>query len=116
MPIGMLPNLVRGVWLIALMRAPLQLHKNKFLFTGDHLAYDPGAKHLVAFRDHCWYSWSEQISSMARLAEFDFEWVIAGHGDRVKLRKAEAKRQIWELVAWMKLPSVEWNRVLYSQF
>jgi hypothetical protein len=35
------------------------LYKNKFLFTGDHLAYSPERKQLIAFRSACWYSWPE---------------------------------------------------------
>ena len=78
------------------------LYKNKFLFTGDHLAYDPADAHLSAFSDYCWYSWSEQTESMQRLSEYDFEWVLAGHGDRGKLSVQEMKRQMSELIETMR--------------
>jgi glyoxylase-like metal-dependent hydrolase (beta-lactamase superfamily II)/ferredoxin len=73
----------------------------RFLFTGDHLAWDRHGKHLEAFHDYCWYSWSEQTESMARLAEFSFEWVLPGHGQRVHLPREEMRRQMKELVARM---------------
>lgn len=56
------------------------LHAESHLFTGDHLAWDRRRKRLTAFRDVCWYDWGEQVSSMERLAEFRFEWVLPGHG------------------------------------
>jgi glyoxylase-like metal-dependent hydrolase (beta-lactamase superfamily II) len=56
------------------------LYRDKYLFTGDHLAWSRRRGRLVAFRDACWYSWDEQIRSMERLLDFDFEWVLPGHG------------------------------------
>lgn len=57
------------------------LYRGRFLFTGDHLwAEDDG--HLAAGRGVCWYSWREQTRSMERLLDFDFEWVLPGHGRR----------------------------------
>ncbi|HEY9732170.1 MAG TPA: MBL fold metallo-hydrolase [Drouetiella sp.] len=84
------------------------LYRNKFLFTGDHLAHDPQLAELIAFRRHCWYSWEEQIESMQRLTNYDFEWVLAGHGNRVKLPAEEMRRQLVQLVELMKLPSRQW--------
>jgi glyoxylase-like metal-dependent hydrolase (beta-lactamase superfamily II) len=40
------------------------LYKQKFLFTGDHLAWSPSRQTLTAFRSVAWYSWPEQIRSM----------------------------------------------------
>ncbi len=37
------------------------LYRNRFLFTGDHLAWSPQRETLTAFRSVCWYSWDEQI-------------------------------------------------------
>lgn len=58
------------------------LYKNKFLFTGDHLAYSPDNKLLYAFDDACWHSWDRQIESVELLKKYNFEWVLPGHGDR----------------------------------
>lgn len=77
------------------------LHKSA-LFTGDHLAYDPATEQLEAFRGACWYSWTEQIKSMEKLQNYDFEWVLAGHGDRIKLEASTMKHKLEELIAWMK--------------
>lgn len=77
------------------------LYKNKYLFTGDHLAFDPDAGRLYAFRDYCWYSWAEQTKSMKRLCAYDFQWVLAGHGERVKLSLDVMKEQIIELARTM---------------
>ncbi len=57
------------------------LHK-QFLFTGDHLAWSDNRNSLIAWRDVCWYSWTEQIQSMRKLTEYAFEWVLPGHGRR----------------------------------
>lgn len=78
------------------------LYKNKFLFTGDHLAFDPQEGSVYAFRNHCWYSWAEQTASMERLSQFQFEWILAGHGDRVKLPPSVMKEQMHRLVDKMK--------------
>jgi glyoxylase-like metal-dependent hydrolase (beta-lactamase superfamily II) len=56
-----------------------------YLFTGDSLAWSHARKDLQAFRDACWYSWSELKQSLARLAQYRFEWVLAGHGGSVRL-------------------------------
>jgi glyoxylase-like metal-dependent hydrolase (beta-lactamase superfamily II)/ferredoxin len=58
------------------------LYENKFLFTGDHLAWSDRLQQLAAFRDFCWYSWTEQLKSMHKLANYSFEWVLPGHGRR----------------------------------
>jgi glyoxylase-like metal-dependent hydrolase (beta-lactamase superfamily II) len=56
------------------------LYRNKVLFTGDHLAWSPERETLTAFRDVCWYSWKEQTRSMETLLNYQFEWVLPGHG------------------------------------
>ncbi|MBS2009735.1 MAG: MBL fold metallo-hydrolase [Cyanobacteria bacterium SZAS TMP-1] len=77
------------------------LYKNTVLFTGDHLAYDPDDDSLYAHESHCWYSWAEQTKSMRRLLAYDFEWVLAGHGNRVHLPRERMKEKLTELVARM---------------
>jgi glyoxylase-like metal-dependent hydrolase (beta-lactamase superfamily II) len=78
------------------------LYHKKFLFTGDHLAWSPNRQTLVAFRNACWYSWSEQIKSMERLLDYDFEWVLPGHG-RIHHDTAEnMHRHLERCIEWMK--------------
>ncbi len=78
------------------------LYRNKFLFTGDHLAGHSSRPGLTAFRRACWYSWTEQIRSMTKLLDYDFEWVLPGHGDIHQADPATMRQQLAECVAWMK--------------
>jgi glyoxylase-like metal-dependent hydrolase (beta-lactamase superfamily II)/ferredoxin len=77
------------------------LFRHRFLFTGDHLAWDRDKQRLLAFRNHCWYSWPRQVESMRQLAAFSFEWVLPGHGQRVKLAAGEMQTRMVELVERM---------------
>ena len=78
------------------------LYKNKFLFTGDHLAWSPNRNTLIAFRSACWYSWEAQIRSMEKLLNYDFEWVLPGHG-RIHRDTAENMRgHLRGCIGWMK--------------
>lgn len=78
------------------------LYKNKFLFTGDHLAWSPNRGSLIAFRGVCWYSWPEQTRSMERLLDYDFQWVLPGHGRIAHLSKHEMKKHLIDCIEWMK--------------
>jgi glyoxylase-like metal-dependent hydrolase (beta-lactamase superfamily II) len=78
------------------------LFRQRFLFTGDHLDWDRHARRLDASEDYCWYSWKEQTESMHRLAQFDFEWVLPGHGQRVHLPTDELHWHMRDLVARMR--------------
>jgi glyoxylase-like metal-dependent hydrolase (beta-lactamase superfamily II)/ferredoxin len=78
------------------------LYREKYLFTGDHLAWDPDDWVLMAFRGACWYSWTEQIESMKRLLDYRFEWVLPGHGRPVHLPAGQMHSELERCVAWMK--------------
>jgi glyoxylase-like metal-dependent hydrolase (beta-lactamase superfamily II)/ferredoxin len=80
------------------------LLERRYLFTGDSLAWSPTRGSLTAFRRQCWHSWSEQARSLERLAEFEFEWVLPGHGFRVQLPLTEMRRELSALVSWMRRP------------
>jgi len=73
------------------------LLEEKFLFTGDSLYWSRGRRALTASRSYCWYSWEKQIGSLARLAQYDFEWVLAGHGDRIRLPRHQARASLLAL-------------------
>jgi glyoxylase-like metal-dependent hydrolase (beta-lactamase superfamily II)/ferredoxin len=78
------------------------LYKNRFLFTGDHLAWSPARETLTAFRSVAWYSWPEQTRSMAKLLNYSFEWVLPGHG-RIHREEAGAMRShLLRCIEWMK--------------
>ena len=74
------------------------LLEETYLFTGDSLAWSREREDLVAFRDACWYSWSEQKSSLAKLADHRFEWVLAGHGGSIRLPAEEMRARLRALV------------------
>jgi len=79
------------------------LYSDRFLFTGDHLAWSTRRGGLVAFRDACWYSWEEQIRSMERLLDFTFEWVLPGHGAWHRAASAAAmRRDVEGCIKWMR--------------
>ena len=80
------------------------LYRERFLFTGDHLAWSQTRGHLYAFRSACWYSWSEQIRSMERLLDYRFEWVLPGHGRPVHLSADAMRASLERCVEWMKRP------------
>jgi glyoxylase-like metal-dependent hydrolase (beta-lactamase superfamily II)/ferredoxin len=71
---------------------------NRYLFTGDHLAWNRDEHQLTAFRDYCWHSWHEQKRSLAGLLDYEFEWVLPGHGDRVHLPADTMRRELAALV------------------
>jgi glyoxylase-like metal-dependent hydrolase (beta-lactamase superfamily II)/ferredoxin len=77
------------------------LFQQKFLFSGDHLAWSERLQHLYAFRNGCWYSWSEQTKSMHKLADYTFEWVLPGHGRRYYAEAATMKLQMQKCIQWM---------------
>jgi glyoxylase-like metal-dependent hydrolase (beta-lactamase superfamily II)/ferredoxin len=77
----------------------------KFLFTGDHLAWSPNRKTLTAFPSVAWYSWSEQTRSMAKLAKYNFEWVLPGHGDLHHDSAANMRYHLRSCIEWMQTRS-----------
>jgi glyoxylase-like metal-dependent hydrolase (beta-lactamase superfamily II) len=77
------------------------LYRGKFLFTGDHLAWSQRRGHLYAFRSACWYSWPEQIRSMKRLLDYEFEWVLPGHGRPVRLTPGTSRDELQKCIEWM---------------
>ncbi len=79
------------------------LYKNQFLFSGDHLWWSREQQRLNASEDVCWFSWSDQIESLARLREYTFEWVLPGHGERVKLSSDVMRQQLGALVELMRV-------------
>jgi glyoxylase-like metal-dependent hydrolase (beta-lactamase superfamily II)/ferredoxin len=78
------------------------LYRDLVLFTGDHLAWSPERRTLIAFRDACWYSWREQTRSMAMLLEQRFEWVMPGHGRIHQAPEVEMHEHLKRLVEWMR--------------
>jgi glyoxylase-like metal-dependent hydrolase (beta-lactamase superfamily II)/ferredoxin len=74
------------------------LCREKFLFTGDHLWWNPQSRSLGAPTRLVWRKHA-LVDSIRKLLEYRFEWVLAGHGDRVRLPVEEMRNQLRALVA-----------------
>ncbi|KAK4413639.1 hypothetical protein Salat_2776700 [Sesamum alatum] len=61
----------------------------KVLFTGDHLMMEEFG--LSIAEHHNWFSVSMQLSSVQKLLDLDFEWILPGHGRRATFRDADEK-------------------------
>jgi len=81
------------------------LYRQRFLFTGDHLDWDRDDQRLSASRDYCWDSWPEQTRSMAGLLNFEFAWVLPGHGQGVHLPVETMRQELASLVQRMQAPA-----------
>lgn len=68
------------------------LYKNKFLFTGDHLWWNPERKMLSASKSYNWHSWPKQLWSLEKLLAFDFQWVLPGHGSSLRTESPAAMK------------------------
>ena len=78
------------------------LYRNQYLFTGDHLAWSPNRDTLTAFRSVCWYSWEAQTRSMEKLLDYDFEWVLPGHGRIHHDSHENMRAHLERCIEWMK--------------
>lgn len=77
------------------------LYKERYLFTGDHLAYSPELDQLYAFKRACWYDFEEQIKSMKKLLDYKFEWILPGHGFPYHASPEKMKEQLEKCIEWM---------------
>ena len=73
------------------------LYRDRYLFTGDHLWWDPEHHMLDAPQQLVW-SKPQLLKSIARLLDLRFEWVLAGHGDRIHLPVAEMHAHLQALL------------------
>jgi glyoxylase-like metal-dependent hydrolase (beta-lactamase superfamily II)/ferredoxin len=73
------------------------LYDDRFLFTGDHLWWDPETRSLDAPQRLVWRS-RALVHSIRKLLDHRFEWVLAGHGDRVHLSSAEMTSAVQDLI------------------
>lgn len=82
------------------------LYDRRFLFTGDHLWWDPETRSLEAPQRLIWRS-RAMLQSIEKLLNYRFEWVLAGHGDRVHLSPAEMTSAVQDLVRRRVNPAVQ---------
>jgi glyoxylase-like metal-dependent hydrolase (beta-lactamase superfamily II)/ferredoxin len=73
------------------------LYRDRFLFTGDHLWWDPDMKTLAAPQRLVWRR-PVLVQSLQKLLDHRFEWVLAGHGQRVRLAPHELHAHLAALV------------------
>jgi glyoxylase-like metal-dependent hydrolase (beta-lactamase superfamily II)/ferredoxin len=73
------------------------LYQDKFLFTGDHLWWEPETKTLGAPQRLVWRA-RVLVDSIEKLLDHRFEWVLAGHGDRIKLSLDDMADQLRRLL------------------
>jgi glyoxylase-like metal-dependent hydrolase (beta-lactamase superfamily II)/ferredoxin len=83
---------------------------DRYLFTGDSLAWSHVAQDLVAFRQACWWSWSAQADSLERLAAHRFSWVLPGHGARINALPEDLHLRLLDLVERMRRPRASAGR------
>jgi glyoxylase-like metal-dependent hydrolase (beta-lactamase superfamily II)/ferredoxin len=69
------------------------LYNQKFLFSGDHLWWNPQTMSLGAPTRLVWRKWVV-VDSIRKLLDERFEWLLAGHGDRVKLSVEEMRSHL----------------------
>jgi glyoxylase-like metal-dependent hydrolase (beta-lactamase superfamily II)/ferredoxin len=75
------------------------LHRNEFLFSGDHIWWSRVRERITASRDVCWYSWTQQVASVRLLERYSFEWLLPGHGERAFFSRNQMRREVARLVA-----------------
>ena len=73
------------------------LYDERFLFTGDHLWWDSAQKMLDAPQRLVWRK-RVLVDSIQKLLDYRFEWVLAGHGDRMRLPADQMRAQLQALV------------------
>jgi glyoxylase-like metal-dependent hydrolase (beta-lactamase superfamily II) len=76
------------------------LHRERDLFSGDHLWGTEDETGLDASREVCWWSWPEQVRSIRRLLDHPFDRVLPGHGPVFRAPDAgAAHRALRDLLA-----------------
>ena len=78
------------------------LYRERFLFSGDTVAWDPQRERLKAFRGACWYDWSVLRRSLeGMLRGRPFSWVLPGHGWPAQRPEAEMAAALEACIAAM---------------
>lgn len=77
------------------------LHYGRFLFTGDHISWDPDDARIGAWREVCWYDWQSLVRANARLLDYGFEWLLPGHGYRCHFPAARMAQEMRRCQDWL---------------
>jgi len=70
---------------------------DRYLFTGDHMWWNPKEESLGTPQHYLW-SQSEIAKSTKKLVDYDFEWVLPGHGHPVYLPAEQMKTKLNDLI------------------
>jgi glyoxylase-like metal-dependent hydrolase (beta-lactamase superfamily II)/ferredoxin len=73
------------------------LYRDEYLFTGDHLWWEPDHNALAAPRQLVW-DHDELLRSIETLLRYRFRWVLAGHGGRICLSVDDMQIQLRQLL------------------
>ncbi len=73
------------------------LYQNRFLFSGDHLWWDPNLKQLGTPENLVWDE-RQLEQSIGRLLDHSFEWVLPGHGSRIRLLQDDMHHALNQLI------------------
>lgn len=73
------------------------LYDQRFLFTGDHLWWERDLNELGTPENLVWNR-SCLLRSIAKLLDHPFEWVLPGHGDRIRLSAGERTAHLEQLL------------------
>jgi glyoxylase-like metal-dependent hydrolase (beta-lactamase superfamily II)/ferredoxin len=69
-------------------------YADRFLFSGDHMSWDPESGHVAAFRDYCRFDWESLLASTRTLLDYEFEWLLPGHGHPIRLAGGKMRSDI----------------------
>ena len=72
-------------------------YRDRYLFTGDHLWWDPEQRQLDAPRQLVWDA-EALAQSIEALVQYPFDWVLPGHGGRVHLPRSHMRAALRHLV------------------
>jgi len=73
------------------------LYDEKFLFSGDHLWWNPGTETLGTPQRLVWRE-RALVASIEKLLAYRFEWILAGHGGRIKLPLEQMRARLRQLI------------------
>jgi hypothetical protein len=72
----------------------------RFTISPKMRAYSEHLGHLYAFKNFG-YSWAEQKKSLAKLQNFQFTWVLPGHGRRLHADLPVMQASLAKCLSWM---------------
>lgn len=69
------------------------LYRETYLFSGDHLWWNPHHQRLSASKTYNWFNWEKQLESLEKLLAYRFRWVLPGHGAPIQFETPERMKE-----------------------